>query len=251
MQSGNNSKNVLITGGSRGIGKAIAICLCEASVADTFFINYLENDVAAEIIRAELKEKGKVAYLLKYNLAIPGQIQEMFAHIGGLTDHLDFFVHCTALTTFKPIHKVKPNQWDLTMNVATRSFLQCAQGCIPLMGKGGKIVAISSTGSQRFNANYGALGVAKSALESLVRYLAVELADMQIQVNGVTLGLIQGETMPLFPDIAAVIEETLQRTPANRLGTPADAAKVVLFLLTQADWMYGQNIILDGGFCLT
>lgn len=242
-------KTALITGGSRGIGKAIALHL--VGVADIIFINYLENDLAASETKAILESKGVTVYLLKFNLAFATEIQLMFEKIQLHTQQLDIFVHCAALTAFKPLCKIKPNQWDLTMNITAKAFLQCVQWSTFLMPSGGRIVAISSTGSQRYNANYGALGVAKSTLESMVRYLAVELAGQNIQINGVISGLILGATMPLFPDIDKTIAVTLERTPARRLGTPEDVAKAVLFLLTQADWMYGQNIILDGGYCLT
>jgi enoyl-[acyl-carrier protein] reductase III len=243
------AKIALITGGSRGIGKAIALHL--VGVANIIFINYLENDTAAAETATELELKGVKVHLLKFNLAFSSEIQLMFDKIQEHVGQLDIFVHCAALTTFKPLHKIKPNQWDLTVNITAKAFLQCVQLSTPLMRAGGKIVAISSTGSQRFNPNYGALGVAKSTLEAIVRYLAVELAEKNIQINGVISGLILGETLPPFPEIEKVIEMTLQRTPARRLGTPQDVAKTVLFLLTQADWMYGQNIILDGGYCLT
>lgn len=250
MIQGAEPKTALITGGSRGIGKAIAHKLAD-NAADILFINYLENDAAAEQTLRELEAKGIKTHLLKYNLAFPAEISLMFENIREKTQKLDFFVHCAAITTFKPLHSVKPNQWDLTMNICTRSFLLCVQGCLPFMPGGGKIVAISSTGSRRFNPNYGALGVAKSGLESTVQYLAAELAEKNIQVNGVVPGMIQGDKLPPFPNIDEVVAETLRRTPAGRLGSPEDVAKTVLFLLTQADWMYGQNIVLDGGYCLT
>jgi enoyl-[acyl-carrier protein] reductase III len=248
--SQHRDKIALITGGSRGIGRAIAESLAQET-AHTLFINYLENDETAEKTRADLTAKGVKVHLLKYNLAFPNEITAMFEELESLTDRLDYFVHCAALTTFKPLSAIKTNQWDLTMNVSARSFLQCCQKCSKSMTYGGKIVAISSTGSQRFNPNYGALGVAKMTLEGIVKYLAVELADKNIQVNGVVSGLIQGDTLPPFPQIEAVIEETLRRTPAGRLGTPEDVAEMVLFILTKASWLCGQNIILDGGYCLT
>ncbi|MBL7808076.1 MAG: SDR family oxidoreductase [Saprospiraceae bacterium] len=245
------SKKALISGGTRGIGKAIALELVLHAGVGVLFLNYVENETAALQARDLLEAEGCKVHLLKYNMAFPAEISAMFDEINGLTDQLDFYVHSTALTSFKPLHLVKPNQWDLTLNISAKSFLQCAQGCVPLMHEGGKMLAISSTGSRRFNPNYGALGVAKSTLESMVQYLAVELADKNIQVNGIVAGMIQGEKLPPFPNIDKVVEETLRRTPARRLGTPADVAKTALFLLTQADWMYGQNVVLDGGYCLT
>ncbi len=248
--SKNKDKIALITGGSRGIGRAIAELLAEETVG-TLFINYLENDETAEQTRIQLEEKGVKVHLLKYNLAFTNEIAALFDALESQTDRLDYFVHCAALTTFKPLHTIKANQWDLTMNISARAFLQCAQKCLKSMSYGGRIVAISSTGSQRFNFNYGALGVAKATLESIVRYLAVEFSDKNIQVNGVVSGLIMGNTLPPFPEIEAVVNETLRRTPARRLGTPEDVAELVLFLLTKGSWLCGQNIILDGGYCLT
>ena len=243
-------KSALITGGTRGIGRAVALALADGSV-NTLFLNYLENDEAANQIRLLLEAKNVTVHLLKFNLAFPNEVNALFEAVESRTNHLDYFVHCAALTTFKPLFAIKTNQWDLTMNVSARSFLQCCQKCVPLMANGGSIVAISSTGSQRYNANYGALGVAKATLESIVKYLAVELACKNIRVNGVVSGLIQGDNLPPFPQIEAVIAETMRRTPAGRLGTPDDVAEMVQFVLTKAPWLCGQNIILDGGYCLT
>ena len=243
-------KIAFVAGGTRGIGRAIALHLAQDNVG-TLFINYLENDENAAETKTLLEQYGVKVYLLKYNLAFPMEINAMFEAIKVLTQHLDYVVHCVALTTFKPLAAVKPNQWDLTMNVSARSFLGCAQNAAPLMKNGGGIVAISSTGSQRYNANYGALGVAKATLESIVKYLAVELATQNIRVNGVVSGLILGDKLPPFPNIEDIVDETIRRTPAGRLGTPEDVAEMVHFMLTKAKWLCGQNIILDGGFCLT
>ena len=244
-------KTALIIGGTRGIGKAIAVHLAQENAINTLILNYLENDATAEATRTLIEAQGVKVHLLKYNLAFPNEITALFEAVESLTDTLDYVVHAAALTTFKPLSAIKTNQGDLTMNVSARSFLQCCQKAARLMPNGGSIVAISSTGSQRYNLNYGALGVAKATLESIVRYLAVELAAQNIRVNGVVSGLIQGETLPFFPNIEEVIDITLNRTPAKRLGKPEDVAEMVTFILTKAAWLYGQNIILDGGYCLT
>ncbi len=243
-------RTALITGGSRGVGRAIALALAKDGV-DHLLINYLEQDATMRALQEELENDGIRVTPLRYNLSQPDEIRQMADSVRTHTDHLDHLAHCAALTTFKPLHQVKPNQWDLVMNVSTRSFLVVVQQHLDLLKVGSSVVAVSSTGSQRFNQNYGALGVAKSALESTVRYLAVELALKGIRVNGVISGMLGGDSLPLFPEIEEVVKYTLQRTPAGRLGTPEDVAEVAVFLLTRAQWMVGQHVILDGGYCLT
>ncbi len=245
-----NGKAALITGGSRGVGKAVCQCLAKEHVS-TLFVNYLEKDAPARSLCTQLKADGIQVHLLKYNLAFAENIKAMFEEIVSIRPRLDYFVHCAALTAFKPLYQVKPNQWDLTLNVSARSFLLCVQACIPLMKQGGDIVAVSSTGSRRYNPSYGALGISKMALEGIVRYLAVELAAQKIRINGIIPGLLEGENPPPFPQWDRLVEETLKRTPAKRLGKPEEVAEAIYFILTKAPWMYGQNIILDGGYCLT
>lgn len=243
-------RTAVILGGSRGVGRAIARYLAERGVTHLFNV-FLEQVEAAESLTRELESCGVKVTSLQYNLGVAEDIQTMAERIRKLTSQIDYLVHCVALTTFKPLMRVRPNQWDLTMAVSTRSFVHVVQLLSDLMPRGSSVVAISSTGSQRFNANYGALGVSKSALESTVRYLAVELAGKGIRVNGVISGLLGGASLPLFPEIQEVVKQTLERTPSGRLGTPDDIAEAVYFLLTGASWMTGQHLILDGGFCLT
>ncbi|MCC7244414.1 MAG: SDR family oxidoreductase [Saprospiraceae bacterium] len=250
MSAQSTSGIAFIAGGTRGIGAAVARYLVKTGAAQTLFLNYLENSAAAEALKNELQQQGATVHLLPANLAFPDAVRDMFEQVAGLTDRLDYFVHSAALTTFKPLHAIRSNQWDLTMNVSAKSFLTCTQGCLPLMQHGGQVVAISSTGALRFNPDYGALGIAKSALENMVRYLAVELAPRGIRVNGVSPGLISGENLPPFPQIDLLVAETLRHTPAGRLGTPEDVAEVVHFLLTGARWMTGQVLVLDGGCSL-
>lgn len=245
------TRSILITGGTRGLGAATARLMAARGAVDVLFLNYLENTPVAEQFAADLEQQCAVRVVpIRANLAFPEAISDLFGEIATHTDRLDFFVHAAALTTFKPLHTVRANQWDLTFHVSARAFLLCAQRCLPLMSAGGSMVAISSTGARRFNPNYGALGVAKSALESVVAYLAAELGGRGIRVNGVVPGLIAGAQLPPFPDLEAVVAETLRRTPAGRLGQPEDVAKLVAFLLLDADWILGQNIVVDGGYCL-
>ncbi len=242
-------KTALITGGSRGIGRAIAVMLAYDS-ARKIFINYVQNTKEAEKTKAIAEEAGCEIILLKYNLAYPDEIDVMFSEIAEHTDKLDIFVHCAAINSFKPVSKITPKQWDLIMNVNARSFLYCTQKCMPVMEKG-SIVAISSLGSRRFMPNYGSLSETKSALETLVRDLGVELAPRGIRVNGITAGLVQTESLSSFPDSEKLISTAVNKTPAGRIGTPEDIANAVKFIVSpEAEWIIGQNIVIDGGYSL-
>lgn len=244
-------KNItaLITGGSRGIGRAIALRLAERG-AQTVIINYLQNDIEAEKTRKMIDENNSCCVLAKANLLYPEEIDELFEKIKTTVGHLNVFVHCAALGAFKPLSEIKPNQWDLTMNINARAFLLCVQKSVPLM-RDGKVVAISSLGSQRVVFNYGAMGPTKAALESVIKYLAVELAPLGIRVNGVLGGFIETESIRKFPNAELLLKEAIARTPGRRLGTPEDIADVVMFLLSDsARWIYGQTIVADGGLSL-
>jgi len=247
--AGRKNLTALVTGGSRGIGRAVCLRLA-AEGTETIIVNYLENDTEAEQTRKLIEERSSACILAKANLFHPAEVDKLFLAVKEAVGRLDIFVHCAAVTAFKPLRDIRPNQWDLTMNVNARSFLLCVQKCIPLM-KDGKIVAISSLGSSRAIPNYGALGPTKAALESTVRYLAVELAPSGIRVNAVSGGFVKTDSTRKFPGADTLAEKISLRTPARRLGTPDDIAGVAMFLLSpSASWICGQTIVVDGGLSL-
>jgi enoyl-[acyl-carrier protein] reductase III len=162
---------------------------------------------------------------------------------------LDILVHNAALGSFKPLHKVKANQWDLTMNVNARALLLLAQGSLAaLEARRGRVVSISSLGSIRVLPSYGAIGVSKAALESATRYLASELGPRGIRVNGVVGGLLDTEASRLHPEFGALAKEAVARTPIGRLIDTSDIANAVLFLCSPlSEAIVGQMIVVDGG----
>jgi len=248
-QSEERRRIALVTGGSRGIGRAVAQRLAETGV-QTIFINYLQNETEAGKTKGLVEQYNCRCFLARANLFYEEEIDKLFQTVKAEVDRLDIFVHCAALGAFKPLKEIKSNQWDLSMSINARAFLLCVQKCLPFM-KEGKIVALSSLGSTRFVPNYGAMGPTKAALESVIKYLAVELAPMGIQVNGVSGGLIQTDSIIKFPEAASFLQEVSARTPARRLGKPEDIADVVMFLLSPAArWIYGEIIVVDGGLSL-
>ena len=240
----------LITGGSRGIGRAIALAIADRGVS-RIIVNYLQNDEAAQETKRQIEARGATCFLERANLAFPAEIDALFERIALAVTNIDIFVHSAALGAFKPLREIRPNQWDLSMAINARSFLQCVQRCLPLMTQG-KIVAISSLGSHRAVPNYGAVGVSKAALESVIRQLAIELQPHGTQINGVSGGFVATESIRKFPDYDTMMKKVIERTPAGRIGTPEDIADVVALLLSpEARWIHGQVIVADGGFSLT
>ena len=239
---------MLITGGTRGIGRAVALKL--AGNTKQIFLNYLHNEEEAFKTRSLVEEKGGRCILVKANMLYADEIDGMFLKVRERTESLDSFIHCAAINTFKPTLDVKPNQWDLTMNINTRSFLICTQHVAQMMPRG-TIIAMSSLGSIRALPNYGALGPAKAAMESLVKYLAAELASKNIRVNAVNAGAVETFSITKFPDYDRFLKETIARTPAGRIAQPDDIADIITFLMSEeARWIIGQTIIADGGFSL-
>ena len=244
-------KVALITGASRGIGKATALRLAEEGVH--IAVNYLQNEDAAKKTVAELQAKGVKAAVFQTNVGDLDAHDALLAAVVKTFGTIDILIHNAALGAFKPVHRLKMNQWDLSMNINAKAFLSLAQKVLPLMEpkKEGTIIAISSLGSHRFIPTYGAIGISKAALESLIRYLGVELMPKGIRVNGVSGGLVDTDALKAFPFFDTFKTEVLKRTPAGRIGKPEDLARVVTFLCSpESSWIVGQVLIADGGLSL-
>ncbi len=243
-------KFIFISGGSRGIGRAITLSQSQAGV--TLFINYLRDDDSASAVKKEAEDKGARVFLFPGNIADAEIITSIFKTIAEKTSRLDFLIHNAALGVFKPVMQLREKDWDISLDVNAKALLLLSQSALPLMKQhGGKIVTISSLGSHRFTPNYGAIGISKAALENLVRYLAVELSPYNIHVNAVSGGLIETDSLKMFRDFEVMKKEFLSRVPGKRLGKPEDIANIVSFLLSpESNWIYGQTLIADGGYSL-
>ncbi|MGC9974461.1 MAG: SDR family oxidoreductase [Gaiellaceae bacterium] len=236
---------VLVTGGSRGIGKAIALRLASEGAARVA-IGYLRSDRAAEETAAELHALGAEPLLVRGNISSK-RVLEQVAELGPLAA----LVHNAATGVARPALETDTRHWDWTLNANARALLQLATVAAPTMAPGSSIVAISSLGSSRVLKNYTLVGASKAALEALVRYLAVELAPRGIRVNAVSGGLVETGALEHFPNREEMLRMSRERTPAGRMVTPEDIAGVVAFLLSPAaEMIRGQTIIVDGGFSL-
>lgn len=239
-----------ITGGSRGIGKAIAIRLAQAG-AD-IAINYLRNRKAAEETAKAIEDAGSRCLLLKGNVADVEKIPGIFAEIEKEYGRLDILISNAASGVIKPAMELTYRHWEWTIDINAGAFLPLSQHAARLMGEhGGKIIAVSSLGATRAIPQYAAVGASKAALESLVRHLAIELAPLGINVNVLSAGVVDTDALSHFPHRDDMLENSKLRTPAGRLVTPEDVADVALFLCSpMAKMIHGQTIVVDGGYSI-
>ena len=246
-------KVALITGGSRGIGRAIAMKLAKEG-ADVI-INYFRRAQAAEQTAKDVEKLGVTAKLIKANVGDPEKLDEMFGTIQSSFGGLDIFINNAASGLPSSALDLDNKKWDWTMDINAKAFLFCAQRAAKLMeGRDGKIVAISSLGSRLAIPGYTAIGISKATLEALIRYLAIELAPQDICVNGVAASYVTTESGLLYAKVAQEQlggTATWQTTPAGRAVAPEDIANVVAFLCSEEAFMIrGQIITIDGGTTL-
>ncbi len=241
-------KTALVTGGSRGIGRAISVRL--ASRGARVAINYVRNVAAAEETAALIRQAGGEALTLRANVGQREKIDEMFDALGGQWgDTLDILVSNAASGVIKPAMELTPHHWDWTMSINAATLLPLAQRARPMMKGGGSIVAVSSLGALRAIPMYAAIGASKAALEALVRHLAVELAPDGIRVNAVSAGVVDTDALKHFPHRDDILGNSLLKTPAGRLTAPEDVADVTLFLVSPlARMIVGQTVTVDGGY---
>lgn len=250
-------KHALITGSSRGIGRGIALKLAEegAKVA----IHYYQNEQAARETLEQVRKRGSDGLALQADVSHPDQISRMFQRIRSEFGKLDIFVSNARPEVpafFQPPMDITLEQWDTAFDSQAKAFLVGAREAASLMGQGGRILAITYAEGSRTGGlqPWVAMGSAKAALESLVRYLAVALAKRGITVNAISPGWTEDSVLNTLPTQAQELIRTWHTrgwTPMGRLGTPEDVGNVVaLFCSEQASWITGQVIYADGGASL-
>ncbi|TML64885.1 MAG: SDR family oxidoreductase [Actinobacteria bacterium] len=236
---------VLVTGGTRGIGRAIALRFA-GDGAERLVLGYMRNDLAAEEAADAVREAGAEPVLVRGNVASERVVSELASH-----GPFDVVVHNAATGVIRSALETEDKHWDWTLSANARAFLSLARATAPEMRPGSSIVAVSSLGSTRVLENYVLVGTSKAALESLVRYLAVELAPRGIRVNAVSAGVVETGALEHFPNREQMVREGIERTPAGRLVEPDEVAAAVAYLASaDAEMVRGHTLVVDGGFSL-
>ena len=248
-----DGKIALVTGSGRGIGRAIALHF--ARLGADVVVNFFRNRAPAEATAQEIRALGRRALLVRANIGTDEGLDGLFCGIEQSFAGLDILVSNAASGYNRSVLEQKPKGWEWTMNINARALLFAAQRAVPLMEKrgGGYIVAISSPGARLVLTDYVVVGASKAALEAITRYLAVELAGKNIVVNAVSPGMAETDALRYFDeiDVRGLIQHAAARTPAGRLVTPEDIARVVAFLCSpEAVMIRGQVIVIDGGYTL-
>jgi len=236
--------SVFVTGGSRGIGKAIALRFARLGAAKVA-IGYLRSDAAAEATAEQLRGLGAEPTLIRGNVTsdrVAGEVEAL--------GPLDALIHNAATGVIRPALETEDKHWDWTHSANARALLSLARVTVPSMPTGSSIVGVSSLGAGRVLENYALVGTSKAALESLVRYLAIELGPRGIRVNAVSGGVVETGALEHFPNREAMLELGA-RNAAGRLVSADDVAGVVTFLCSpEAEMIRGQTIVVDGGWSL-
>jgi enoyl-[acyl-carrier protein] reductase III len=243
-----DGKVALVTGGGRGLGRAIVRKL--AAGGCDVYLNYVNDEASAKQTVADTSDLPGRVYPVRTDVSVPAELPRLFDEIRKGHNRLDIMVHNAA--TFRPMSAAQADlaAFHAEQALALNPLLAGAPALIELMAPtgAGRVVVISSNGAGRAIPGYVAVGVAKAALESLVRYLAVELAGRQITVNTIATALLDKGGETANPQMVAALA---QRTPAGRLTRPEDVADAVALLCTDdAHWIHGQVVTVDGGLGL-
>ncbi len=248
-------KTLLISGGTRGIGKAIVYAFAAQGVNVAFTYNS-NADTANEIVN-DVEKKFRVKCRgYKLNILEPNEYKEVYEQFDEDFDRLDFFISNAIISGravvggFGPFMRLKPKGLNNIYTATVDAFVVGAQEAAKRMEKvgGGSIISMSSTGNLVYTPNYAGHGTNKAAVEAMVRYAAAELGEKGIRVNAVSGGPIDTDALKAFPNYEEVKGEVVKRSPLNRMGEATDLTGACLFLCSEgASWMTGQTMVVDGG----
>ena len=245
-----SGKVALVTGGSRGIGRAVAMKMakhgCHVAIV------YHNSHEEAESVCADIRGLGLRAQAIQADVSDPEIVAEVFAAFREQFNRLDFLVSNAATGVLKPALQLSLKHWRRCLETNALALNLLAQQAVPFMAQGGRIIALSSLGACRAIPQYAFIGASKAALESLVRSLAQELGPRGIRVNVVSAGVVDTDALKHFPNREQLLDEFARRAPAGPTLTPEHIADAVYLLcLPEADMITGHTLVVDAGYSIS
>ena len=241
-----SGKVILVTGGTRGLGRAISLRL--ASQGAIVFAGYFQDEEAAGKFRQKAREENYACAAVRANLMTSGGIQTLHDQVIAARGRLDALIYNSATGVHKPLASLTQRHLSTVWQVNVGAFFELAQRFRPHMAEGSRIVAVSSEGAGRAVDQYGAIGSSKAALEALCRQMAAEWAPEGIHVNVVSPGLLETDTLAAMERSGERVASEKRASPSGRLVQLHEVAAVVHFLCSSAsDGIVGQTLVVDGG----
>lgn len=246
-----SGKVALVTGSSRGLGRATAVAL--ASAGADVVVTYRSNAEEAAAVADEIGAMGRAASVHRLDMESQASIEELFASIDADHGGLDIAVLNAAATAFKPLMEAEARHLRRTYAISVEGFLRAVQLAVPLMESrgGGTIIGVSGADTRTYIPAHGVLAGAKAAMESMIQYLACEIGQRGITIVGVNPGTIMGDSIKLMmgEELFEQAWDFDARThPLRTAATPADIAESVVWLCSPlARFAHGSTINADGG----
>jgi enoyl-[acyl-carrier protein] reductase III len=243
-----NGKTAIVTGGSRGMGKQLALRL--GGEGANVVVNYRRDAEAAEQAVAEIQQAGGTALAVQGDVSETEAVESLVAAAADRFGKIDVVVANAAASAFKPLSQIRGHHIARTMGITVQGFLDLARASAEHMPTGGRIVAVSGWDSFRVLPGHGLLGAAKAAMETIVKYFAIELSAQGITAVGVCPGPIDTDSFRFYAGEAWADYERqwLAMTPSGAYPTPEEVADVMLFLCSpRSAAINGQTIVVDGG----
>ncbi|MFZ6665112.1 SDR family oxidoreductase [Peijinzhouia sedimentorum] len=244
-------KIALVTGGSRGIGRAISQALAERGAL--VYINFRKRESEAQEAKKLIEKAGGSCRLLQADISKEEEIQSIIDQIKEESGALDILVSNAVTGVLKPISELSVSDWHFVMNTNVLSLMHLVQKALPIMENQpyGRIISLSSHGSWKAYPMYGSIGISKAALETMSMYLADELAPKNITVNVIRGGTVKTDAIKNFPNLDKMLAQLTKQTPMGKLTSAEDIGSLAAYLCSaEAGMITGQNITVDGGISI-
>ncbi|HEU5069705.1 MAG TPA: SDR family oxidoreductase [Verrucomicrobiae bacterium] len=239
-------KRVLVTGGTRGIGRAITLQFARAGAR--VLANFVRDQEAATRLEDSAQAEGLAVKTLRADLTSAKGMDTVATAVDADFGTLSGLVHCAATGVHRPFEQLTLRHFDWTLNLNVRAFFELVHRLLPKFESGSSILSVSSEGAVRAVPQYTLIGTSKGALEAMSRHLAAELAPRGIRVNILAPGTVVTDAWQVLPDREARLAEAAKRSALKRLCTLEEVAQAAQFLCSEAaSGIVGQTLIVDGG----